>query len=125
VRQRSVPDKILRAFALVFLAAIGTAAYFRQIALWVAGLYGGVSILGLTVYGWDKHRAKKEQWRIAETTLHLLEFCGGWPGALIAQRLFRHKNRKIAFQVVFWLIVLAHLSFWGWVISRRYQSGSH
>jgi len=34
--------------------------------------------------------------------LHFLALCGGWPGALAAQHLLRHKNRKQAFQVVFW-----------------------
>ena len=47
-------------------------------------------------------------------TLHGLEAAGGWPGALVAQRVFRHKTRKRSFQIIFWLIVLAHLAFWGW-----------
>ena len=34
-------------------------------------------------------------------TLHWLEFLGGWPGALIAQRVIRHKNKKTSFQVDF------------------------
>ena len=125
MRQRSVSDRILLTFALVFLTAIGTAAYFHQIAMWIGWAYGGVSIVSLSVYGRDKHRAKKEQWRVAEATLHLFELCGGWPGALIAQRLFRHKNRKVSFQVMFWLIVIAHLTFWGWVISLRYRPAAH
>ncbi|MGV8663884.1 DUF1294 domain-containing protein, partial [Pseudomonas aeruginosa] len=37
---------------------------------------------------------------------------GGWPGALVAQQVFRHKTRKLSFQLVFWGIVLLHQSFW-------------
>ncbi|WP_147463771.1 DUF1294 domain-containing protein, partial [Pseudomonas amygdali] len=37
---------------------------------------------------------------------------GGWPGALLAQQVFRHKTRKVSFQIVFWLIVLAHQVLW-------------
>jgi uncharacterized membrane protein YsdA (DUF1294 family) len=125
VRQRSPADKTLLGFALGFLIAIGAAAYFRQIPPWIGWGYGVVSLVTLGVYGWDKYRAQKEQWRIAEATLHFFELGGGWPGALIAQRLFRHKNRKISFQVVFWLITVAHLALWGWVISLRYRPAAH
>ncbi|HSI14245.1 MAG TPA: DUF1294 domain-containing protein [Chthoniobacter sp.] len=120
MRQRSLADKTLLGFALVFLVAVGAAAYFRKIPPWIGWLYGGASLVTLGVYGWDKYRAIKEKWRIAEATLHFLELCGGWPGALIAQRLFRHKNRKVSFQVAFWLITVAHLALWGWVIFLRY-----
>lgn len=121
MRQRSLADKILLGFALVFLVAMGFVAYFRQIPPWIAWAYGGTSLVTFGVYGWDKYRAQKELWRITEATLHFLELCGGWPGALVAQRLFRHKNRKIPFQVVFWFITVAHLAFWVWIISLRFR----
>ncbi|WP_272956342.1 DUF1294 domain-containing protein [Cupriavidus necator] len=35
--------------------------------------------------------------------------CGGWPGALAAQHLLRHKNRKQEFQIVFWATVALHI----------------
>ncbi|MDY7698634.1 DUF1294 domain-containing protein, partial [Pseudomonas aeruginosa] len=34
------------------------------------------------------------------------------PGALVAQQVFRHKTRKLSFQLVFWGIVLLHQLFW-------------
>jgi uncharacterized membrane protein YsdA (DUF1294 family) len=73
------------------------------------------------LYRIDKNRARRDQWRIAETTLHLCEFFGGWVGALLAQQWLRHKNQKLSFQVVFWLIVCSHLIFWcDWIIFNRY-----
>ena len=51
-------------------------------------------------------------WRTPEVRLHLFELLGGWPGALVAQQVFRHKTRKLSFQLVFWGIVLLHQSFW-------------
>jgi uncharacterized membrane protein YsdA (DUF1294 family) len=33
--------------------------------------------------------------------LHALAPLGGWPGALLAQRLFHHKTLKMSFQLVF------------------------
>jgi uncharacterized membrane protein YsdA (DUF1294 family) len=64
------------------------------------------------VYQKDKKFAKTQQWRIPETTLHLYEILGGWPGALIAQRTLRHKNKKLLFQLTFWLIVALHVIGW-------------
>ncbi|KPZ15695.1 putative family protein [Pseudomonas syringae pv. viburni] len=50
--------------------------------------------------------------RTPENVLHTVELLGGWPGALLAQQVFRHKTRKVSFQVVFWLIVLVHQALW-------------
>ena len=61
---------------------------------------------------YDKRRALRNGWRTPEARLHLLELLGGWPGALIAQQLLRHKTRKLSFQLVFWLIVMLHQVVW-------------
>lgn len=63
----------------------------------------------LVAYGIDKRRAGAGERRISEFTLQALALFGGWPGALVGQRLFRHKTRKISFQLVFWLLVVLHL----------------
>ncbi|MEG2941275.1 MAG: DUF1294 domain-containing protein, partial [Thermomonas sp.] len=47
--------------------------------------------------------------RMPEDTLHLLDVLGGWPGALIAQQLHRHKTVKASFQTAFWFSVLLNL----------------
>lgn len=67
---------------------------------------------GVPPYWRDKHKARADQWRIPENVLHALELAGGWPGALLAQQVFRHKTRKLSFQLVFWIIVLLHQVFW-------------
>jgi len=66
-----------------------------------------VSLATFFVYGWDKRQAVRNAHRVPEKTLHLLAVFGGWPGALLAQHAFRHKNRKASFQIVFWLIGIA------------------
>ena len=119
MRRQTLIDKVFLGFAAGFLVVIGVASYLDYISRWLGVSYGAASVLTLAVYGWDKYRAQKEQWRVSEVTLHFLELIGGWPGALIAQRLFRHKNRKVTFQIAFWLIVFAHLAIWGWVASKR------
>ncbi|WP_407935785.1 DUF1294 domain-containing protein [Cupriavidus necator] len=59
------------------------------------------SIITFLAYADDKTRASRNAWRTSEATLHLLALCGGWPGALAAQHLLRHKNRKRGFQFAF------------------------
>ena len=79
---------------------------------WYLWLYAAMSLLTFIVYSSDKSRAAAGRRRIRESHLHALALCWGWPGALLAQRLLRHKNRKTNFQVVFWLIVAVHLAVW-------------
>ena len=75
-------------------------------------LYAVASLLTFFLYWRDKHSALKDRWRTPETTLHLFELAGGWPGALLAQQVFRHKTRKLGYQLLFWLIVVLHQAFW-------------
>lgn len=85
---------------------------------WASVVYGVNSLIALLVYAFDKRAATRHLYRIPERTLHLVEFLGGWPGALIAQQVFRHKNRKPAFLIWTGLIVLAHVVFWIWMSLR-------
>ena len=77
--------------------------------LFIYMIMSGITFLA---YAIDKTKAHKNEWRTQESTLHLLELAGGWPGALISQKVIRHKNKKLSFQIVFWLIVLLHLVAW-------------
>jgi len=62
-----------------------------------------LSILAFLAYRSDKRRAEAGAWRIPEFTLHMMALIGGWPGAFLGQRQFRHKTSKLSFQVVFWM----------------------
>ena len=74
--------------------------------------YVVASGLAFGVYGYDKRQAKAGEWRIPEKALHAIELLGGWPGALLAQQVFRRKTRKLSYQLWFWLIVVAHQAVW-------------
>jgi uncharacterized membrane protein YsdA (DUF1294 family) len=94
-----------------------TAAWLLDfIPVWIPVAYLGMSILAFATYGLDKAKAERGTWRTPEATLHLLDFLGGWPGGLAAQQTFRHKTRKIPFQVVFWVIVTIHAGAWAWMV---------
>lgn len=78
------------------------------------GVYVLMSAVAFAVYWADKRRATRGAWRISEGTLHGIELLGGWPGALAAQRVFRHKWRKGGYMAIFWTIVGAHAVAWAW-----------
>ncbi|MDA0282695.1 MAG: DUF1294 domain-containing protein [Planctomycetota bacterium] len=71
--------------------------------------FGVLSLVSVAVYGFDKRRAKLEGDRVPEKTLHILSLLGGWPGAIIGQKLFRHKTIKTRFRLVFWLTVVGNV----------------
>jgi uncharacterized repeat protein (TIGR01451 family) len=75
-------------------------------------VYPAMSLLTFVLYADDKSRAIKGQWRRPEAMLHLCELIGGWLGAFIAQQKLRHKSRKVSYQIVFWVIVSAHIVIW-------------
>jgi len=105
-----------KALIFVLLCAVplfGSALlWYRGVSLIPLAAYGAVSIVAFFLYWSDKRKAREDSWRTPENILHAVELAGGWPGALIAQQVFRHKTRKVSYQVVFWLIVLLHQVFW-------------
>jgi uncharacterized membrane protein YsdA (DUF1294 family) len=99
------------AVVAVLLAAPGLAAWKlvgRNDWRLVVGCALGMSAIAFLMYCLDKLRAKHGQWRMAESTLHLVAALGGWPGAYLAQKHFRHKSCKKRFILIFWLIVTVH-----------------
>ena len=72
-----------------------------------------MSLVCFLAYGLDKRKAVNGGRRVSERTLHLMAFLGGWPGALLGQRHFRHKTQKVAFRLVFWMVVVCHVGIVG------------
>jgi uncharacterized membrane protein YsdA (DUF1294 family)/cold shock CspA family protein len=88
-----------------FLVVYAVIAVIWTPPLWVAGLYVALSVATFVAYAADKSAASKGSWRTPESTLHVLALAGGWPGALLAQQVLRHKSSKQAFRQMFWLTV--------------------
>lgn len=105
---------ILAASFLAFVAASAVVGKLPLVVLW--GYLVG-SAVAFLAYAFDKSAASNDQWRTPESTLHFFALVGGWPGALVAQRLLRHKSRKQSFQVVFWATVVLNCSAFAWLLS--------
>ena len=67
-----------------------------------------ISVITWLAYRRDKASAREGAWRARESTLHLLDLAGGWPGAFFAQRKRRHKTAKGSILIVFWAMVSLH-----------------
>ena len=80
------------------------------------GLLGGLTF---ALYGWDKWRAQRAGRRVPESRLHLLALLGGFPGAWLGMRVFRHKTRKPIFLVLIIIAALLHGGAWtAWALGR-------
>ncbi|MEB0046751.1 MULTISPECIES: DUF1294 domain-containing protein [unclassified Pseudomonas] len=104
---------------LLVFAGLCALPLYGSLALWLHGVsliplmaYAIVSVLAFFLYWSDKRKARVDSWRTSEKVLHAVELAGGWPGALLAQQVFRHKTRKVSFQLLFWIVVLLHQVFW-------------
>ncbi len=66
-----------------------------------------VNLLTFVTYGIDKHKARRNRWRVREASLLLLAALGGSIGALLAMHLFLHKtqHRKFRYGVPAILII--------------------
>lgn len=115
---------------LVVLGLLGTQYQWPPLsvwggAAWIIFTYGTTSLIAFLAYGYDKWMAHLKQWRIAEMALHVVALSGGWPGAFVAQQVFRHKTdwgNQSGFKVITWLIAFAHLVFWGiWLYFRPFS----
>jgi uncharacterized membrane protein YsdA (DUF1294 family)/cold shock CspA family protein len=73
-------------------------------------IYGVASVACFSGYGLDKAAASQKQWRVSETILLLIGLVGGWPGAIIAQEVFRHKTQKKTFRTLFWMTVAINMA---------------
>lgn len=110
-RNTAGPDRLPRtAIALLFLAGIGISSLTGYCPTWLAALYAGLSAVTYWVYSLDKVSAQRGLDRTPENILQMLALFGGWPGALIAQARLRHKNRKVSFQIMFWVTVALNLA---------------
>lgn len=58
-----------------------------------------INIAALIAFGIDKYKAKRDKWRIPESTLLTMAVLGGSIGALAGMKIWRHKTLHNKFRI--------------------------
>ena len=100
-----------------FFLLIASLIFLGKLPLIIIVAYGLMSLLSFLCYWIDKRSAQASRSRIPEARLHLLGLLFGWPGANLAQQLFRHKSVKFEFRIGFYFSVVFNLLFVGYLLT--------
>ena len=100
-----------------FIGLLALCVMLGRLPIAVLVGYLAASLVTFVAYALDKSAAQNNRWRTQESTLHLLALLGGWPGALTAQRLLRHKSAKTSFQSTFWITVVLNCGAFCWLFT--------
>jgi len=68
-------------------------------------IYAALNIMSFALFGADKRKAVKNEYRTRESTLIISGFLGPF-GALTGIKIFRHKTRKRKFKVIYLFLIL-------------------
>ena len=77
-----------------------------------------INIFTFLLYGADKYKARRGEWRIKETVLLGLAAIGGSPAAWIAMYMFHHKTKKPKFYLGVPVLLTIHVLLWFFVLGR-------
>ena len=58
-----------------------------------------INVIMFVIFGVDKYKAVRQEWRIRESTLLGLALIGGSIGGWLAMYIFHHKTKKVKFFV--------------------------
>lgn len=63
------------------------------------GIFLAANLFAFALYGLDKRKAKRGDWRIPERTLLLSAWLLGGAGAWLGMQTFRHKTKHLRFVI--------------------------
>ncbi|MCA1915875.1 DUF1294 domain-containing protein [Methanospirillum hungatei] len=75
-----------------------------------------LNIISFALFGYDKHLAMREEYRISERNLMTVAFFGPF-GAYAGMRIFRHKIRKPLFSMMIPVFILSHAGIYALLLS--------
>ena len=77
-----------------------------------------INLTAFAIFGIDKKRAKKGQWRIPEKTLFLSAILGGSIGAILGMYIFHHKTKHWYFQFGIPAIIIVQIAAVYWLSQK-------
>ncbi len=77
-----------------------------------------INLTAFAIFGIDKKRAKKGQWRIPEKTLFLSAILGGSIGAILGMYIFHHKTKHWYFQFGIPAIMIVQIAAVYWLSQK-------
>lgn len=83
---------------------------------------GGLNLVTLGLFWWDKQCAIHRRWRVPESTMLTLCLIGGSFGAKTGQGLFRHKTRKEPLRTSLNAIIVLHLGFFSALVLPGFRA---
>lgn len=114
--QASNSQLIASCVAAAFFGVVALLTIFGRLWWPVLCVYIVMSMAAFYAYKHDKEAVQVDAWRTSEQKLIVLGLIGGWPGALVARHRFRHKTKKVAFRVEYWLSVVLNIAGLAWLI---------
>ncbi len=77
--------------------------------IFLASYFLMINLIGYSMMGWDKRKAKRHLYRIPEATLWQIAGIGGAIGATVGMFQFHHKTKHRGFRYGFPLLALLDL----------------
>ena len=101
------PGPSAAGWVVVILVAVAVTVLtiWWTLPLWVAGAYLAMSIIGFALHLVDK----RLDGRVPSVVILLVSLLFGWPGSIVGRLVLRTYPRGPSFDLVFRLIVVAHL----------------
>jgi uncharacterized membrane protein YsdA (DUF1294 family) len=83
--------------------------FLSDLPVVVGGYFLLMNLIAFSSMGIDKHKARKNKWRIPEARLFLWALLGGSLGSVVGMRVFHHKTKHWYFKFGMPLILIVQI----------------
>ena len=107
---KHIIQMIINFLFFILMVTLGVWVFTEtQLPLYPAWLLAW-GIVTFCYYGFDKFRAQRKQWRVAEWMLNLMTLFGGILGAWVGMFWFRHKTQDQSVKRWLWVSTAVHIT---------------
>ena len=87
--------------------------------IYIAAYFTFISLLAVVLTVYDKRAARRQKWRVRESTLLLIAALGGSVAMLLTMHIIRHKTKHSKFMtdipIIIALQITAAIAAWWWL----------